>query len=250
MELTTVYIWGSLGAAFCLYVGVLIGHCLHERDFAATIKFQADTHNVWCANHNVERELLIDEQYAREEKLIASHNEVLREMEISLLLAGQAVEGIENDLKKMESQWKYADNFRKSIVQAMFDSNLWNFAEHDANPALMLQMLFAFHQEVAIDPKQNQRAKNLYVKGVRAGAKKGREQMQKLMQKSIDNQATAITDMGVALSRAHNSIRINRMAVHNTLTDKVGLVGVRRAIVQGIAAECTRLRAVEAKKGE
>lgn len=207
MELVNLYIWGGIGAAFCLCVGVLIGHCLHERDYAATIKFQADTHTKWCAEHAEE-------------------------------------------LEAVTHSFEFSDKFRKAIVQAMVDHGLWNFDEHGTSPAIMLAMLMKHVAECAIDPKQNQKAKNLYVKGVRVGAKKGREQMRKLMQKSIDNQATVTKYLYISLESAHTREDIYREAVANTLTDKVGLVGVRRAIVQGIAAECTRLRAVEAKKGE
>lgn len=207
MELTTVYIWGSLGAAFCLVVGVLIGHCLHERDYAATIKFQADTHNKWREEHA-------------------------------------------SDLEDAQHAWLDNAKYRKVLEDACSAHGLPVCAPIGTSPLMMLTNLCIHVAECAIDPKQNHKAKNLYVKGVRAGAKKGRVQMQKLMQKSIDNQATAIKNMYETLSLSHKREDIYREAVANTLTDKVGLVSVRRAIVQGIAAECSRLRAVEAKKGE
>lgn len=207
MELVNLYIWGGIGAAFCLCVGVLIGHCLHERDYAATIKFQADTHTKWCAEHAEELEA-------------ATHS------------------------------FEFSDKFRKAIVQAMVDHGLWNFDEHGTSPAIMLAMLMKHVADCAIDPKQNQKAKNLYVKGVRAGAKKGREQMRKLMQKSIDNQAATIVEYmdGLTASRLRHGHFV--LAVRNVLDDKIALPGVRRAIRKEISIECTRLRAVEAKKGE
>lgn len=214
MELVNLYIWGSIGAAFCLCVGVLIGHCLHERDYAATIKFQADTHTKWCAEHAEE-------------------------------------------LEAATNSFEFSDKFRKAIVQAMVDHDLWNFDAHGTSPAIMLAMLMKHVAECAIDPKQNQKAKNLYVKGVRAGAKKGREQMRKLMQKSIDNQAMSIEMFRGSLKMveddlcdAHKKHAIYRNAVINTLNDKVGLVGVRKSIRAAILVEYQRLRAVEAKKGE
>lgn len=207
MELVNLYIWGSIGAAFCLFVGALIGHCLHEKQFAKTIKFQADTHNEWRKGHA-------------------------------------------EDLEDAQRAWLDNAKYRKALEDACTAYCLPVYEPSGYSPMLMLTNLCIHVAECAIDPKQNQKAKNLYVKGVRAGAKKGREQMRKLMQKSIDNQATAITNMYETLALSHKREDIYREAVANTLTDKVGLVGVRRAIVQGIAAECTRLRAVEAKKGE
>lgn len=197
MDITLFYIWGSIGAAFFLFVGALIGHAIYDRQQMIANALQREhleaVESTW-------RRLLNNANDA----LCVEYN-VVRELEISLLRAGQALED-EN--------------------MAVFD--------------LELRLSNAY------DPTVNQKAKNLYVKGVRAGAKKGRAQMQK----SIDNQAVSITNMYDTLAAAHMREDIYREAVSNTLNDKVGLVGVRRAIVQGIAAECARLRAVEAKKGE
>lgn len=194
MDMTTVYIWGSIGAAFCLFVGALIGHCRKEKQHAEYNSASRDA---------------IESERGSWRNMLQAERDTVRELEISLLNAGQALE-VEN--------------------MAVFE--------------LEMQLADAY------DPKQNQKAKNLYVKGVRAGAKKGRGQMSKLYEKRFDAMQLTNQNLLDALASAHAREDIYREAVKVTLTDKVGLVGVRRAIVQGIAAECTRLRTVEVKKGE
>ena len=214
MELVNLYIWGGIGAAFCLFVGALYGHCLRDREYAATIKFQADTHNEW-----------------RKEQA--------------------------EELEAATNSFEFSDKFRKAIVESVVAHGLWNFDEHGSCPTLMLAKLCNYMADCALDVNSNQKAKNLYVKGVRAGAKKGREQMRKLMQKSIDNQAATINEYSKSLNSAHTALNdwgtkhaLYRVAVINTLNDKVGLVGVRKSIRAAILIEYHRLRAVEAKKGE
>lgn len=214
MELVNLYIWGGIGAAFCLYVGVLIGHCLRERDYAATIKFQADTHNKWREEHA-------------------------------------------SDLEDAQRAWLDNAKYRKVLEDACTAHGLPVYEPNGHSPMVMLTNLCIYVAECAIDPKQNQKAKNLYVKGVRAGAKKGREQMRKLMQKSIDNQAMTINEYSKSLNSAHTALNdwgtkhaLYRVAIINTLNDKVGLVGVRKSIRQAILTEYHRLRAVETNKGE
>lgn len=256
MDMTTVYIWGSIGAAFCLLVGALIGHCCKEREFAETIRFVSDTHKEWVAETKAE----MIESLRKSTEADAA---VIRELEISLLLSGQAIESIANDLQKAEERLAYVDKYRKAIVEDLVQAGLWDLAKHGADPVKMLNVMYEALETKLLDPTVNQKAKNLYVKGVRAGAKKGREQMRKLMQKSIDNQAATITRLSDGynaqvftrqnlmdtLAAAHMREDIYREAVSNTLTDKIALPSVRRAIVKGIAVECTRLRAVETNKG-
>ena len=207
MELVNLYIWGSIGAAFCLFVGALIGHCLHEKQFAKIIKFQADTHNEWRKEHAEE-------------------------------------------LEDAQRAWLDNAKYRKALEDACTAHGLPVYEPSGHSPMVMLTNLCIHVAECAIDPKQNQKAKNLYIKGVRAGAKKGREQMRKLMQKSIDNQAATIVEYmdGLTASRLRHGHFV--LAVRNVLDDKIALPGVRRAIRKEISIECTRLRAVEAKKGE
>ena len=248
MDITLFYIWGGIGAAFFLFIGALIGFTVFERRFVALQT---------ALNLAVERNKKYFTQLGEAHENLHKEYNVVRELEISLLHAGMAIEAEALRATKAEDARMDSVDYRKAIIQALIDHDLWNMNVLGDTPAFMLTRLMTHVAECAVDPTQNQKAKNLYVKGVRAGAKKGRAQMQKIMQKSVDNQANSIELLRQSLVNltgdvvdAQDRYETFRKAVSNTLTDKVGLVSVRRAIVQGIAAECARLRAVEAKKGE
>lgn len=245
MDMTTVYIWGSIGAAFCLLVGALIGHCR-----------RADYYAQCAADSREAFELERARVYEIMRKPAEADAAVIRELEISLLLSGQDIESMTIDLQKAEERLAYVDKYRKAIVEDLVQAGLWDLAKHGADPVKMLNVMYEALETKLLDPTVNQKAKNLYVKGVRAGAKKGRAQMQKIMQKSIDNQAESIEMLRQALVdltgdavNAEDRYETFRKAVSNTLTDKIALPSVRRAIVKGIAVECARLRAVETNKG-
>ena len=239
MDMTTVYIWGSIGAAFCLLVGALIGHCR-----------RADYYAQCAADSREAFELERARVYEIMRKPAEADAAVIRELEISLLLSGQAIESMTIDLQKAEERLAYVDKYRKAIVEDLVQAGLWDLAKHGADPVKMLNVMYEALETKLIDPAVNQKAKNLYVKGVRAGAKKGRGQMSKLYEKRFDAMQLTNQNLLDALASAHTREDIYREAVKVTLTDKVGLVSVRRAIYQSIAAECSRLRDVEAKKGE
>jgi len=239
MDMTTVYIWGSIGAAFCLLVGALIGHCR-----------RADYYAQCAADSREAFELERARVYEIMRKPAEADAAVIRELEISLLLSGQAIESVANDLQKAEERLAYVDKYRKAIVEDLVQAGLWDLAKHGADPVKMLNVMYEALETKLLDPAVNQKAKNLYVKGVRAGAKKGRAQMQKLMQKSIDNQAATICEYidGISASRMRYGQFV--IAVRNVLEDKIALPGVRRSLRKAISVECTRLRHAEAKKGE
>jgi len=228
MELVNLYIWGSIGAAFCLIVGALIGHAIYDRQ--------------QMAKNAVQRDHLSDVTEKWRTLLQEAHAETVAR---------------EEQLEDATHSFEFSDKFRKAIVEAVVAHGLWDFDEHGSCPTLMLAKLCNHVAECALDPKQNQKAKNLYVKGVRAGAKKGRAQMNKLYEKRFESMQVTNQMLNVDLKAAQEGYddllkreSIYREAVKVTLTDKVGLVGVRRAIYRGIAEECTRLRAVESNKGE
>jgi hypothetical protein len=194
---------------------------------------------------------------ARHMNELEQERNVIRELEISLLKAGEAIELEIQDHAKTERNRVISDGYRKAIVNLMFINHLWDFNVHRDDPTNMLHILMEDAEKRAIDPALNQKAKNLFVKGVRKGAKQGREQMRKLMHKSIDNQATVIQYLQAELDNAVAEIdglliRRTRFrdAVMNVLDDKIALPGVRRAIKTAITTEVSRLRAVETNKGE
>lgn len=161
----------------------------------------------------------------------------------------ELLERAEDTAREHHSNWAYVDKYRAALVQAMTDLGIWNFTKHGDDPNIMLGMLMYLVAEQAIDPTVNQKAKNLHTRGVRAGAKKGRAQMQKLMQKSIDNQADTINKL---YSMYDDSIAVRQRfkdAVINTLNDKVALPGVRKSIREAINGECERLRLASVKQG-
>lgn len=246
MDMNSIYIWGTIGALFCFVVGALYGHCRRENYYGQCV---ADSREAF----NNERNALLNRHRADLtacDMAIQQERNVVRELEISLLQAGMVIEAEALRATKSEDARMDSVDYRKALIQALIDHDLWNMNVLGDTPAFMLTRLMTHVAECAIDPTQNQKAKNLYVKGVRAGAKKGRAQMQKIMQKSIDNQASTITNMYETLAAAHMREDIYREAVSNTISDKIALPGVRRAIFRGIAVECTRLRAVEANKGK
>lgn len=146
-----------------------------------------------------------------------------------------------------ESSWKSADQYRHALVAVLNEHGLWDFDIHGDSPLRMLAHLTESFARMALDPTVSQKAKNLHTRGVRAGAKKGRAQMQKLMQKSIDNQADTINKL---YSMYDDSVAVRQRfkdAVINALNDKVALPGVRKSIREAINVECERLRLVATK---
>lgn len=176
---------------------------------------------------------------------------VIRELEIALLQSSQAVEAETKAFKGMKDQWAYSNGYRKALVQAMLDFNLWDFNKHRDDPAAMIKLLREHAAKLAVDPQLNKAAKNLHTRGVRKGAAMGRKQMAKLMQKSIDNQAMTIQMLQTDLKSAQEDFddattrrNLWRHAVHNTLQDKIALPGVRKALKVAITTEYDRMKAV------
>lgn len=260
MDMNSIYIWGTIGALFCFVVGALYGHCRRENYYG---QFVADSREAF----NNERNARISRHradLAACDIAIQQERNVVREMEISLLQAGMVIEAEALRATKSEDARKDSADYRKALIQALIDHDLWNINVLGDTPAFMLTRLMTHVAECALDPTQNQKAKNLYVKGVRAGAKKGRAQMQKLMQKSIDNQAETITRLsdgydaqvlarqdlteGLSASRMRHGRFV--IAVRNILDDKIALPSVRRSLKKAISLEVTRLREVETNKGK
>ena len=213
MEMTTIYIWGTIGALLCLVVGAMLGYARKEYQQGHANALQRDhLHAVdvkW-------RELLQD---------------------------------AEDNARSHYSKWAYADKYRATLIQAMNDLGIWDFNKHGDDPAEMLLLMVLHTAKQALDPALSQKAKNLHTAGVRKGAKRGRLQMQKLMQKSIDSQAANIESLNRWLFEANGKRQIHQEAVRNVLDDKVALPGVRKSIKQAIIVETGRLLAVAAKKG-
>jgi hypothetical protein len=212
MEMINLYCWGGIGALLCLIVGAMLGYARCESQQLLGNSLQREHLHACDAKW---RELLKD---------------------------------AEDNAREHHCKWAYADKYRHALVEVMTDTGVWDFAKHGDDPAKMLKMLVEQAVDFAINPAFNKKAKNLYVRGVRAGAKKGRAQMQKFMQKSIDNQAATIRHYDSELTNAN----VRRMrfteAVTNVMNDKIALPSVRRAFNQAIIQEHDRLRAVAAKK--
>lgn len=189
--------------------------------------------------------------------LIEVHNDIEAQSTAKIIELSKALEKSEaaieieaNKAKEFEDRWKYADSYRKALVNLMVDYNLWDFNLHSDSPGLMMTHLLSHVRTEALDPVISKPAKNLFVKGVRKGAKQGREQMRKQMQKSIDNQAATIRHYDQELTNANlRRIRFTE-AVTNVLNDKVALLSVRKSLKQALIVEHDRLRAVAAKQGE
>ena len=245
MNLNDIIIVGGI-ATFLLPIVYLMGYARYEKQYKG-----------WAANARIGFKNERDAIRAQHMDELVRERNVIRELEISLHHASEAIELGHQDLAKMTKQWEFADKYRKTLVQAMIDHNLWKFDEHSASPMLMLALLCKYVADCAVDPTVNQKAKNLHTRGVRKGAKMGREQMRKLMQKSIDNQANLIENLRADLDNAAAEadgmlIRRTRFrnAVMNVLDDKIALVSVRRALKIAITTEVARLRLVDSKKGE
>ena len=176
---------------------------------------------------------------------------VNRELQLALVQSSQAVEAETKAFNGMKDQWAYSNGYRKALVQAMLDFNLWDFGKHRDDPAAMIKLLREHAATLAVDPQLNKAAKNLHTRGVRKGAAMGRKQMANLMQKSIDNQAMTIQMLQTDLKSAQEDyddacMRRNtwRQAVLNTLEDKIALPGVRKALKVAITTEYDRMKAV------
>lgn len=213
MEMTTIYIWGTIGALLCLVVGAMLGYARKEYQQVHANALQRDhlqaVDTKW-------RELLQD---------------------------------AEDNARSHYSKWAYADKYRAALVQAVTDLGIWDFSKHGDDPAEMLLLMVLYTAKRALDPSVNQKAKNLHTAGVRKGAKRGRLQMQKLMQKSIDNQADTITKLYAMYDKSVERTDRIKAAVTNVLNDKVALPSVRKSIRNGINVECERLRLVSEQQG-
>ena len=229
-----------LGAAvFVLPVVYMLGYARHEKQ-----------HKGWVADsregYHAERKALIAKFFND----LTKERNVVRELEISLLKAGEALELEVQRYSQLTARHAFADKFRKAIVEYLVVNHLWDFRVHGDDPMEMLAVLVNAERAEALDPAVSKAAKNLHTRGVRKGAKAGREQMRKLMQKCIDNQAATIRHYDVGLTNANKRRMRFTEAVTNVLNDKIALPGVRRSIVQSIIQEHDRLRAVADKKGE
>lgn len=213
MEMTAIYIYGTIGALFCLIVGAMLGYARYEYQQQHACALQC------------EHLLAVDAKW--DEQL----NDAKNQAAVYL------------------SRWEFADEYRAAVVQALTDLGIWDFSAHGGNPTLMLEMLSLHVAKMAIDPNVNQKAKNLHTAGVRKGAKRGRLQMQKLMQKSIDNQADTITKLYAMYDNSVERTTRIKTAVTNVLNDKVALPSVRKSIRNGINVECERLRLVSEQQG-
>lgn len=241
MEMTAIYIYGTIGALFCLIIGAMLGYARREHQHGETVK--KSTENVCFQRH-----ALMDMHKAE----IEQERNVIRELEISLLQAGEAIERKAQQVERAQANWRFADKFRKALVNALVINHLWDFKIHSDNPVQMLAALIAAERAEALDPAVSQKAKNLHTRGVRKGAAMGRKQMAKLMQKSIDNQAETIhfqTDFAQRqaklISEQATAHAIYVEAVHNALDNKIALPGVRKALKQAILDEQDRMRAVD-----
>lgn len=238
MNLNDIFIVGGV-AVFLLPVVYLMGYARREQQHGKTVE---------ACKKNVLFQRLTLTTVHDAEKLAANNH--IRELEISLLQAGEAIEKEVQNHAVTERNRVKSDYYRQAIVKMMFDRNLWNFAKHYDVPATMLQLLLEDAAKHAVDPAVSQKAKNLHTRGVRKGAKMGREQMRKLMQKSIDNQAATIRHYDECVKESEKMRITYRTAVHNVLEDKVALPGVRKSLRHAISEEITRLRRVDALKGE
>jgi len=222
---------------FVLPVVCMIGYARHEKQ-----------HRGWVADS---REGYLNERNALQahyEKALARARNVIRELEISLLQAGEAIEAEHSALVEMKRRQKLADTYRKAIVNFLVVNDLWDFNEHSDDPMLMLEKIIKVERAEALDPAISKAAKNLHTRGVRKGAKAGREQMRKLMQKSSDNQAMTIKMLQSDLKKADEDFdavllrkNIMQQAYINTINDKMALTSVRKAFKVAVRNELGRL---------
>lgn len=238
MDLNTVLMILG-GAVFVLPIAYMLGYARHEKQ-------QEGWQNNARLGFKAERDAVRNQHYLE----LTQERNVVRELEISLLKAGESIEVLDREVDKYRKQWKYADNYRKAIVEYLVVNHMWDFRVHSDDPMVMIETIIKDAAKDALDPAISKAAKNLHTRGVRKGAKAGREQMRKLMQKCIDNQAATIRQYDVELTKANMRRMRFTEAVTNVMNDKIALPGVRRAFNQAIIQEHDRLRAVAAAKGE
>jgi hypothetical protein len=236
MELNIILM--ILGAAvFILPITYMLGYARHEKQ-----------HRGWVADS---REGYFNERNALRnsyENALAQERKTVHALEIQLLKSNESIEMLDREVGKYQNQWKYADNYRKAVVEYLVVNHLWKFTEHGDDPVAMMAEIIKWETKMALDPAISKPAKNLITRGVRKGAKAGREQMRKQMQKYIDNQATTIRHYDECV-RASEKMRITyKTAVRNVLNDKVALKGVRKSIKHAIIEENDHLFAVAAKQ--
>lgn len=245
MDLNTVLMILG-GAVFVLPITYMLGYAHHEKQQEgwqnnARLGFEAERKAIF-ALHSKD----IDNCHMA----ILQERNVVHELEIRLLKAGESIEVLDREVDKYRKQWKYADNYRKAIVEYLVVNHMWDFRVHSDDPMVMIETIIKDAAKDALDPATSKAAKNLHTRGVRKGAKAGREQMRKLMQKCIDNQAATTRHYDEELTKANMRRMRFTEAVTNVMNDKIALPGVRRAFNQAIIQEHDRLRAVAAIKGE
>lgn len=242
MDFNTIMMFVGV-AVFILPVTYMLGYARREKQHGDTIKKCEE-------NVSFQRHTLMQMHQTE----IAQERNVVRELEISLLKAGESIEVLDREVDKYRNQWKYADSYRKALVESLVVNHLWDFRLHNADPMEMLAVLINAERAEALDPAVSKQAKNLHTRGVRKGAKAGREQMRKLMQKSIDNQAMTIEMLQSDLKMAQDDfddvlLRKNIMfqAYNNILNDKIALPSVRKAFKVAVLNERGRLTQVSKK---
>lgn len=224
-------------AVFILPVTYMLGWARHQKQHEGWV---ADSREGYFGERNALRN--------HYENALTQERNVVRELEISLLKTGESIEVLDRKVNKYRNQWEYADNYRKAIVNYMVVNGLWNFSVHTNDPMAMMAEIVKCEVEMALDPTISKPAKNLVTRGVRKGAKAGREQMRKLMQKSIDNQAETIRHYDECVRESEKMRITYKSAVNNVLDDKVALRGIRKSIKKAIIEETGRLHAVHAQK--
>lgn len=221
-----------VGYSFTVLLSLLIGYHLREK------------------GHERDQLTLARGYKAREETVLEEERAVQRELEIACLQAGQAIEKMAQELEAEKKRADFNDGFRKALVDAIVINYCWDFQEHGNDPSKMLKHLVNYECQLALDPAISKPANNLYIRGVRKGAKQGRTQMAKLMQKSIDNQAATIASYTKTWDAQTKRFVRYKQAVQATVNDKIGLPGVRRAFFAALEQDFALRNDLAKSKGE
>lgn len=250
MDMNLIVVAGA-AATFSSFIGCLIGFNIREKRYAEALE---DTRSYWKARSDGHEEfrrkffddaqafkLALEQETAQLEQA-KGFIESLREQNRLLELG---TDELHSELKQRRAVMAQLNEYRDAVRRMLNHNGL-----NETGTAIeQVERLCVHAACIALDPAVSKPAKNLITRGVRQAGIKWRKKLAKMeaaRDRMEENWQEEFNEHNNTLGEKSDF----RHAVRNTLNDKVGLVGVRRALKNAIGTEYDRLRAVRAQNEE
>lgn len=218
-------------------IGLLIGHSLKEKRHAATIEHAREAYENErdALRHRIK---LADIATEGAETTHAALQADFVSLQTDRNMLEQAYDGQERTIDQLKQT--LAD------VETKRDRQFELLCQKDLKIAELEQTMFA--RDVSVESEfiagTSPRAKRLITRGVRKANKVMRAKLEKVQAKA-DNYGRFYDEEFAKHGETLQAFTRYKQAVRHTLNDKIGLVGVRRALKAAIRTEVDRLREVE-----